>query len=107
MLNAVRFAFATLAVLRVVTATDSECLEADCGVVEDETPLLDVQLLQKSLRLTPSKPSALEAVEADGSVTAGEADIHPLEEHSLLQTSIEVGEAENMTEVLGMDGSAA
>ncbi|OLP77035.1 ATP-binding cassette sub-family C member 11 [Symbiodinium microadriaticum] len=104
MLNAVRFAFATLAVLRVVTATDSECLEADCGVVEDETPLLDVQLLQKSLRLTPSKPSALEAVEADGSVTAGEADIHPLEEHSLLQTSIEVGEAENMTEVLGMDG---
>eukprot|EP00439_Symbiodinium_sp_Y106_P008455 s4836_g1.t1 len=114
MLNAVRFAFATLAVIHVVTATDSECLEADCGVVEDETPLLDVQLLQKSLRLTPSKPSALETVAADGSVTAreaGEADIHPLEdcplhrsEHSLLQTSIEVGEAENMTEVLGMDG---
>jgi len=103
----VRFAFATLAVIHVVTATDSECLEADCGVVEDETPLLDVQLLQKSLRLTPSKPSALETVAADGSVTAreaGEADIHPLEEHSLLQTSIEVGEAENMTEVLGMDG---
>ena len=33
-LEAVRFAFATLAVIHVVTATDSECLEADCGVVE-------------------------------------------------------------------------
>ncbi|CAE7543990.1 ABCC1, partial [Symbiodinium pilosum] len=124
---ALQLALAALAAVTWVAATDLECGEGDCSAVEasnqgclngqfriqvvegDEVPLLDVQLLQKSMYLTPSKPSALETapVQADGSLMQeGQVEIHPVEEHSLLQTSMEVDglEASNETAVLGMDG---